>query len=71
MIIFTKILTSAKSERFAENVTIITERFEVLFVMSDIRHSRVLSKSQLFTFSAPSGYVFAVGCHTLLSLDIL
>ena len=59
-----------KSERFTENVTIITERFKVLFDMSDIGHSRVLSKSQLFSFSAPSGCVFAVDCHTLLPLDI-
>ena len=39
--------------------------------MSDIGHSRVLTKSQLFSFSAPSGCVFAVGCHTLLFFDIL
>ena len=50
---------------------IITERFKVLFDMSDIGHSRVLSKSKLFSFSAPSSRVFAVGCHTLLSFDIL
>ena len=67
MTIFTKI----KSERSTENVTIITERFKVLFDMSDIGHSRVLSKSQLFTISAPSGCVFAVGCHILLPLDII
>ena len=45
-----------------ENVTIITERFKVLFYMSDIGHSRVLSKSHLYSFSAPSGCVLAVGC---------
>ena len=38
--------------------------------MSDIGHSRVLSKSQLFSFSAPTGCVFTVGCHVLLSFDI-
>ena len=66
MTIFTKILTSAKIGKITENVTIITERFKVLFDMSDMGHSRVLSKSQLF-FSAPSRCVFTVGCHVLLS----
>ena len=54
MTIFTKILTSAKIGKIYGNVTIITERFKVLFDISDIGHSRVLSKSQLFSFSAPS-----------------
>ena len=39
--------------------------------MSDIGHSRVLSKSQLIYFSAPSRCVFTVGCHVLLSFNIL
>ena len=39
--------------------------------MSDIGHSRVLSKSQLFSFSAASGCVFAVGCHVLLLFNML
>ena len=57
-----------KSERFTESVTIITERFKVLFDMSDIGHSRVLSKSQLFTFSAPlllgvMSYTTVLGHH--------
>ena len=70
MTIFTKILTSAKIGKIYGKVTIITEKFKVLFDISDIRHSRGLSKSQLFSISAPSGCVFAVGCHTLLSFDI-
>ena len=50
---------------------IITERFKVLFDISDIGHSRVLSKSQLFSFSTPARCVFTVGCHVLLSVNIL
>ena len=49
----------------------ITETFKVLFDMSDIGHSRALPKSQLFSFSAPSGCVFTVGSQVLLSFDIL
>ena len=71
MTIFTKILTSAKIGKIYGKRYDITERIKVLFDMSDIGHSRVLSKSQLFSFSAPSGCVFAVGCHTLLSFDII
>ena len=72
MTFFTKILTSAKIGKiYGKRYAIITEGFKVLFDMSDIGNSRVLSKFQLFSFSAPSGCVFAIGSHILLSLDIL
>ena len=44
----------------------LSPRDSVLFDMSDIGHSRALSKSQLFSFSAPSGVYLLLGVIDIL-----